>query len=232
MSGLLWPELEEADQQAGWLPEVPVSTHQVVEAIGRRHPMDGYNGEPGRWVFFREVPAATGSYGDVQRFDAVAIGLVPSVDYARVVYEVKVSRSDWLRELKPIPDVRASYNGHPFRRVSAGDARRIATRIAKGDDPSDTRWYQYQVVGEYRKWDAALEVSTEFWIAAPPRVVQLDELPPEAGYLEVRPWGKAGELRAKVVRTAPVRDTPQPDQAFWAGLLRRAAGMRTPEAAS
>lgn len=106
MSRLLWPELEPSEVEEGWLADVPqAASRDVIEAIATRHPMDGYNGKPGRWVFLREVQASTGAYSDVQRFDAVAIGLVPSVKYARVVYEVKVSRSDWLRELKPLVDV-------------------------------------------------------------------------------------------------------------------------------
>jgi len=213
MSGLLWPELAEADQDAGWLPERPALTsRQVFEALRYRHPMDGFNGMPGRWVFCREVQAETGTYGGVQRFDAVAVGLVPSVKYARVVYEVKVSRADWLRELRPITDV-ADLNGH---RLSSHQGRRAELVRELRADPA---WR----MTERRKWDAALEVSTEFYIAAPPHCVQLTELPAEAGYVEVRPWGPTRELRPKVVRKAPVRDTPMPDAGFWAAVLRRAA---------
>lgn len=77
-----------------------------------------------------------------------------------------------------------------------------------------------------RKWDEALAISTEFWIAAPPKVVLPDELPPEAGLVEVRPWGPSRELRPKVVRKAPVRETPIPDIGFWASTLREAAARR------
>lgn len=211
VSRLLWPELEPGETADGWLPEfAPVTSAQVLAAVARRHSMDGFNG-PARWVFVREVQAATGHYSSVQRFDAVAVGLVPSVKYARVVYEVKVSRADWLRELKPISEV--TYGGHRMSRRRTADY---------GVTPDELRTSGYEVV-EQRKWDAALAVSTEFWVAAPPRCVQLDELPPEAGLVEVRPWGADGELRSRVVRAAPVRDTPNPDPAFWAAVLRRAA---------
>ena len=82
---LLWEDLAPVEIADGWLPEVPQMTaSQVLDALAARHPMDGYNDEPGRWVFYREIVAGTGSYGGVPRFDALAVGLVPSVDYARV----------------------------------------------------------------------------------------------------------------------------------------------------
>jgi hypothetical protein len=216
VSRLLWPDLGPDESEAGWLVDVPqVTSSQVLDALARRHPMDGINGMPGRWVFVREVQASTGAYSDIQRFDAVAVGLVPSVKYARIVYEVKVSRGDWLRELRPLVDVHDA-NGH---RLSTHFGRRAELVSELRDDPA---WR----VTDRRKWDAALEVSTEFWVAAPPRCVQLAELPPEAGLVEVRAWGPDHELRAKVVRQAPARDTPMPDSGFWAAVLRRTAERR------
>jgi hypothetical protein len=211
---LIWPELEEGGEAAGFLPEiVPATSSQVIDAVARRHPMDGFNGEPGRWVFVREVSATTGAYSAVQRFDAVAVGLVPSVKYARVVYEVKVSRADWLRELKPIAEVK--YRGHVM-------SRRTTRAYAGPEGLDELRSHGYQV-DEIRKWDAALAISTEFWFAAPPRCILPSELPPEAGLVEIRPWGPARELRPRVIRQAPVRETPIPDPGFWAAVLRRAA---------
>lgn len=216
MSRLLWPELAPEDQAGGWLrEEPPVTSAEIAAAVGRRHPMDGFNGMPGRWVFVREVQASTGAYADVQRFDAVAVGLVPSVKYARVVYEIKISRSDWLRELRPLTEVSDQY-GRLSRRLT----RAYETGEAGGLDQLRAQGY---TVREHRKWHAALDVSTELWIAAPPRCVLVDELPAEAGLLEVRPWGPDRELRARVVRAAPVRQTPIPDAGFWAAVLRRAA---------
>jgi len=103
---VFWPDLEQAEVDDGWQPlfvepEHQMTSVQVLDALARRYPDDRWNGMPGRWLFLREVQEATGSYGDVQRFDALAVGLVPSVHYARVVFEVKVSRGDWLRELRP-----------------------------------------------------------------------------------------------------------------------------------
>jgi hypothetical protein len=224
VSRLLFPDLAPEDEAAGFLPDLPTLTSaQVLAAVSRRHPMDGFSGRPAHWVFCREVQAATGQYADVQRFDAVAVGLVPSVKYARVIYEIKVSRADWLREMRPIPDVVENF-GYGERRMDPRRARRVAAALAVEETPNNAlsrTWWK--VVGEYRKWDLALSLSTEFWIAAPPRVVQLDELPPEAGLVEVRLWGKDREPRARVVRPAPVRDTPHPGPEFWAAFLRRAA---------
>lgn len=212
---LLWPELEAPGEAAGWLPEVPkVTSAQVLDAIARRHPMDGFNGMPGRWVFAREVQEATGTYGSVQRFDGVAIGLVPSTKYARIVYEVKVSRADWLRELRPQRIVEWRPGAKPGRWVDD---------VEVSDEQLRQLGYHVEL---RRKWGAALAVSTEFWVAAPPRCVQISELPPEAGLLEVRPWGPGRELRPRIVRPAPVRETPCPDQAFWSAVLRRALERR------
>lgn len=214
MSRLLFPELAPEDVAVGWLPGAPkVTTDQVLSAVARRHPMDGLNGMPGRWVFVREVLATTGAWGEQQRFDAVAVGLVPSVKHARVVYEAKISRADWLRELRPMAEV--TFHSPRGRRRLYGAQARVVLRDRRAMP-------EYDVV-ETRKWAAALAVSTEFWIAAPPRCVLPGELPPEAGLLEVRHWGPFGELRARVVRPAPVRETPNPDAGFWAAVLRRAA---------
>lgn len=206
-SRILWPELGEREVKKGWLPvAAPLTTRQVLDAIAKRHDMSGFGGRPGRWVFCVEVQSGTGSYGDVQRFDAIAVGLVPSVKYARVIYEVKVSRSDWLRELKPISAV--TYNGRPAGRM--------------WDEPADLEARGY-VIEERSKWQTALNLSTEFWVAAPPEVVLEHELPPEAGLVEVRPYGRDGALRPRIVRKAPVRQTPMPGPEFWAAVLRRAA---------
>ncbi len=52
----------------------------------------------GEWIVCHEVPDSTG-HGASRRVDAVAMNLWPS-RMALHGYEVKVSRSDWLRELK------------------------------------------------------------------------------------------------------------------------------------
>ncbi|WP_407310969.1 hypothetical protein [Desulfosporosinus sp. SB140] len=71
----------------------------ILKALRERHPEK-------EWAFFEELRAGTG-YRNVekginpeQRFDAWAINLYPSKKFLRIVYEIKVSRSDFLHELK------------------------------------------------------------------------------------------------------------------------------------
>lgn len=55
------------------------------------------------WAFFEEVRLTTGfdGKGSEQRLDAWAISLWKSSgDLAKFAYEIKVSRSDWLKELR------------------------------------------------------------------------------------------------------------------------------------
>lgn len=74
----------------------------ILHALRRRH-------QPPVWVFFEELRVGTGfgwlMVGDTRikvdsAVDAWAMGTWRSSRYARVSYEVKVSRSDWLRELR------------------------------------------------------------------------------------------------------------------------------------
>lgn len=88
-------------------------TKAIIKALRRRHPEK-------EWAFFEELKAGTGwsnarwgVEGKVegnpeQRFDAWAINLYPSKQFLRIAYEIKVSRSDFLREIK-----------HPEKRTQA-----------------------------------------------------------------------------------------------------------------
>lgn len=215
---LLFPDIDPHELDAGWTPlaEIPrsggITASDVLDVLAKRHDEGGWNGMPGRWVFLREVQAATGSYGESQRFDGLAVGLVPSNNYARIVYEVKVSRSDWLRELKPKTVLR--YRGNPAPH---------ATATYRGEDAERMADLGYSIE-EQVKWGAAMAIATEFWYAAPVRCILADELPEGAGLLEVRPWGPSRELRARAVVQAKPLGTPSPGPEFWAAVLRRLAG--------
>lgn len=218
---LLWPDVDPAELEAGWQPlaeipnQSPIRSSDVLDVLAKRHDEGGWNERPGRWVFLRETQAATGSYGQSQRFDALAIGLVPSVKYARVVYEVKVSRSDWLRELRPRTVVR--YHGRPVS----------ADWVTEGVRRDVDRWAESgYTIEEQPKWAAAMAVATEFWYAAPVRTIQPAEVPEGAGLLEVRPWGASGELRARAIIPAPHLETPNPGPEFWAAVMRGLADRR------
>lgn len=149
-------------------------TKMILKALRRRHPEK-------EWAFFEELRAGTGwgtvrwgrddkgNHNPEQRFDAWAINLYPSKNFLRIVYEIKVSRSDFLREIK-----------HPEKRSQA------------------------------------LAMSNQFYFVAPVGLIKPDELPPEAGLIEVKDeW----ESRMKV--KAPVREAEGPTWQFFASIARR-----------
>lgn len=69
----------------------------VTAALRRWHEVD--SGAVPRWAFMAQVRNDSG-FSATRTFDAVALDLWQSGNHALTVYEVKVSRSDWLRELK------------------------------------------------------------------------------------------------------------------------------------
>lgn len=72
-----------------------IEAKTIIEALRKRHPKD-------QWAFFPELRIGTGAGKDAeQRLDVWAIAYWPSTQgIKRVAYEVKVSRSDFLAELK------------------------------------------------------------------------------------------------------------------------------------
>lgn len=52
-----------------------------------------------QWIYFEECPVGTGWKGS-NYIDAYAIAVWPSAANKRIAYEVKTSRSDFLREIK------------------------------------------------------------------------------------------------------------------------------------
>lgn len=149
-------------------------TKAILKALRRRHPEK-------EWAFFEELRAGTG-YRNVaaglnpeQRFDAWAMNLYPSKNFVRIAYEIKVSRSDFLREIK-----------HPEKRTQA------------------------------------LHLSNQFYFVAPVGLIKPNELPPEAGLIEVKDeW----ESRMKV--RAPVRSDAGPTWQFFASIARRMQSLES-----
>lgn len=86
----------------------------VVQMLRERHTASG-NGGAGEHAFLAQVRNAAG-FDATRTFDAVAVNLWPSRGLAIHIFEVKVSRSDWKRELTK-PD-------------KAEDACRIADRFS------------------------------------------------------------------------------------------------------
>lgn len=66
---------------------------EILDRLARRHVQPS-------WMFFRELRVGTGFAKLAQiRLDAWALATWPSLRYERITYEVKISRSDWLREM-------------------------------------------------------------------------------------------------------------------------------------
>lgn len=78
-----------------------MTAKDIIKALRKRH---GINGR--EWAFFEELRAGTGyrsrekKINPEQRFDAWVINLYPSKNHHTIAYEVKVSRSDFLNEIK------------------------------------------------------------------------------------------------------------------------------------
>jgi hypothetical protein len=145
-----------------------VDSRFIIERLCDHYAANRARGD--RYVCFPELRTGTGyTAGNTQGIDLWAMDLWPSGDLRRISFEVKVSRGDFLRELK---------------------------------DP--------------RKRKLALLWSNEFLFATPVGLINIAELPPEAGLVEVR---EDGSLLWKVA--APWRDTPPPSWRFLASVARR-----------
>ena len=133
-----------------------------------------YEGRKSDWVFFPELRLGTGykstrrqACSVEQRIDAFAMCMFPSRGFERHAFEVKVSRSDWGKEMRD-----------PLKRLPA-----------------------------YR-------VCNRFYFAVPPGLVKADEVPAEAGLVEV------GD-KVRVVLQAPFHESDAPHWPFIASLVRR-----------
>lgn len=140
-----------------------MTSADVIEVLRDRH-----RGE----LFFGELRAGAG-YGGVsdRRIDAWSLHPHPSKGNRRTAYEIKVSRSDFTREMR---------------------------------QPS--------------KRKAAVLFSNEFFFATPAGIIRPDELPPEAGLIEIV---GTDVLSWHVVVPAPWRDTCGPSWRFVAAILRK-----------
>lgn len=69
-----------------------MNTHELMNLLRERYPKDAY-------AFFTEVPDGTGS-NCRRHCDALVMSLWPSRGLTLTGFELKVSRADWLKELK------------------------------------------------------------------------------------------------------------------------------------
>lgn len=74
-------------------------TEGALLALLRKHLDRPGNGGAGEYAFMAHVRNAAG-FSATRTFDAVALSLWPSRGHTLHVYEVKISRSDWQRELR------------------------------------------------------------------------------------------------------------------------------------
>lgn len=86
-----------AAEQAA-LPPATLTADRIKGFLAALHENDGGTASD-TWIFATELPTSTGMR-DKQRLDAWAMHLWPSTGHRRVAYEIKVTRSDFLRELK------------------------------------------------------------------------------------------------------------------------------------
>jgi hypothetical protein len=90
-----------------------LTERQVLDLLRERHNRPG-NGGSGEYAFLPHVRDAAG-FDAGRTFDAVTVCLWPSRGLTIDVYEVKISRSDWLRELaKPVKAESACAVGDRF----------------------------------------------------------------------------------------------------------------------
>ena len=151
---------------------LPTKSSEIVVAVRRR--FANLQGDAGhQYAVFEELRVGTGyGRGVEQRIDLWAMGLWASDGYARHAFEVKVTRSDFLAEMK---------------------------------DPLKRR--------------PALLYSNLFYFAAPAGLIKPEELPPEAGLMEVGDWGRG--FSAVIIVDAPWFDPPPPSWRFFAAIARR-----------
>jgi hypothetical protein len=122
------------------------------------------------YATFPELACGTGaSDGANTTIDLWVMALWPSDNLRRIAVEIKVSRGDYLREIK-----------RPNKRKRA------------------------------------LRYSNQFYFATPKGLLKPEELPPEAGLIEVDDQGTTHE-----VVPAPYRETFPPTWEFMAAVMRR-----------
>lgn len=145
-----------------------MKAEDLVKLIRRRYPLDRPDGRQSH-VVLEQVPDGTGMYLG-HWIDAVVFSLWESKGLTRSAFEVKVTRSDFIRELQ-----------NPLK----------------------------------HKW--ALECFHEFWFVAPQDVIQLEELPPNIGWL--CPRGSKLVTKRHAVRNPD----PKLDDALLAAFMRAAS---------
>lgn len=70
-----------------------------INATDLEHLLSKKYSQP-EWIFLPQVRSTTGFSGDIRTADGIAINMYPSRGFEINGFEIKISRSDWLSELK------------------------------------------------------------------------------------------------------------------------------------
>lgn len=143
--------------------------NRIKVLLQSRHPNLRRGAE---WIVLFELRDGTGWSGRGQRMDAFAMHTWPSRKFHRVGYEIKLSRGDFLNELK-----------------------------------------------QFYKRDWAMSITNEFWFVAPPKIIEVAELPENCGLLIVTGDGN-GLKTARAAVQRSVEDLKMPQ---IASILRKAS---------
>lgn len=144
------------------------------------------------WLFLRELRVGTGfRNASSQRLDAFALNCLPHMAMKRVCYEVKVSRADFLGELK-----------HPLK-------RRIGLRYSN-------EFYFVTPAGLLKTSEIPVECGLiEIGNATRPEWSAMLQVSPDTCLVDPEK-----EAFCRTVVPAPWRDTPGPTWQFAAAMLR------------
>lgn len=82
------------------VPEKPENVNKMTTPELTQKLHEYYKAKAGAWAFITQLRNGTGYSGITRTADAMAMGLWPSTGLELVGFELKVSRSDWLHELK------------------------------------------------------------------------------------------------------------------------------------
>lgn len=159
----------------------------LIEIVGR-----AMHASPAEWLFFHELRVGTGRRNNgAQRLDAFALNTLPHTAMRRICYEVKISRADFLCELK-----------HPLkRRIGMRYSNEFyfvtpANMVAAEEIPAECGLVEagYAPVADWRRLIAR-----------------------HAGFFNYDPDTRA---YCMITVPAPWRDTPGPTWQLVAAMLR------------
>jgi hypothetical protein len=183
----------------------PSITEGEMTQLLERHYTKTGNGGSGEYAFLAQVRNAAG-FDAKRTFDAVAIGLWPSRGHDIHVIEIKVSRSDWLRELAK-PD-------------KAEDASKVADRFSVAAPRGVVDIGEVPATWGYIEVSGGVEEFTE----EPSGIEGIDPF-------RIR---TVTGRKVRTVRAAPLLRSPEEcrgpiPRAFLVPLLRAAGAVPTPQ---